>query len=666
MSDVRRQSACEPARTKLFARLGRLGRNPWALAGGLLFVYVLAHPYLGFVHDARLYDLQVLNRVTGGRFDGDLFLAYGSQDSYSLFSWCMAPLARVMGVAPAFFTAYLLSVILLIYAEIRLVRQLIPERTVGNLALILLAVSGLAYGSECVFRTHEAFLTARLPAVGCSLLALALALERKWLGSLVFAVIAMAFHPLMAVGACAVVGGMLIFQRLSPNALNVLVVAVLAAVAGFLFSPLPEKFLTRMSLEWLETVRLRSRHCVLSGWTFMDWFRTAFGVSLLALRYPRATADQKRLLSLLLGAVAGGFLVNAVAEAGRYALLLQGQAYRVTWLLALVSVPVGLQVARDAWKEKTAVGSAIALVTFAGLGESLLLEYRAAVLLPVIVQFWAIFAVVVWLFQLSRTSDPAVRIRTALAIGLGLAFIVVSFRLAGAIAYTFRELETDPIKLAAEAIDGLSELCLFLPAVWLLARAGLSQRSARRAGLTLGAVGATLAAAAFTISDGAPYRSKFQRGFGSLPVVRKTISDRGGRPEQVYWTVEPQMIWNELGADSYFHLVQTAGVVFSPETAAEGRRRGELVKRFEIAHMRRLLPDPIRWDQPLRALEADFDAPPPTVDDLMRLAADEQLDWVVLYDEFPGLYTATDGRVYVYDCRELRRKQSATDVALAK
>ncbi len=53
--------------------------------------------------------------------------------------------------------------------------------------------------------------------------------------------------------------------------------------------------------------------------------------------------------------------------------------------------------------------------------------------------------------------------------------------------------------------------------------------------------------------------------------------------------------------------------------------------------------------------EADEPAQAPTVDDLIRLCEDPLLDLVVVEQEFEALYTATDGKVYVYDCETVRR-----------
>ena len=51
----------------------------------------------------------------------------------------------------------------------------------------------------------------------------------------------------------------------------------------------------------------------------------------------------------------------------------------------------------------------------------------------------------------------------------------------------------------------------------------------------------------------------------------------------------------------------------------------------------------------------------PTTKDLLNLCQEDMLDFVVIQQCFDGLYLATDGTWYVYDCnkiRSLNRKQS--------
>src|SRR6185295_17266627 len=48
------------------------------------------------------------------------------------------------------------------------------------------------------------------------------------------------------------------------------------------------------------------------------------------------------------------------------------------------------------------------------------------------------------------------------------------------------------------------------------------------------------------------------------------------------------LVWFDLRAKSYFNLIQTAGVLFSRQTAVEGLRRGRIVRPFEVRHYRRV------------------------------------------------------------------------------
>ena len=69
----------------------------------LLFaaMWTVVKPYLGLVHDARLYALQTAARLKPDIFAGDLFLRYGSQDSFTVFPLLYAPLAQTLGLEHA-------------------------------------------------------------------------------------------------------------------------------------------------------------------------------------------------------------------------------------------------------------------------------------------------------------------------------------------------------------------------------------------------------------------------------------------------------------------------------------------------------------------------------------------------------------------------------------
>ena len=59
----------------------------------------------------------------------------------------------------------------------------------------------------------------------------------------------------------------------------------------------------------------------------------------------------------------------------------------------------------------------------------------------------------------------------------------------------------------------------------------------------------------------------------------------------------------------------------------------------------------------LELLGATFQDRPPNREDLLRLAADERLDWIVLNERFDGLYSANNGSVFIYDCGLIRSSE---------
>jgi hypothetical protein len=51
-----------------------------------VIAWALSHGYRGLFHDAGLYTLQALARLTATSLGHDLFLRFGSQDRYTIFS----------------------------------------------------------------------------------------------------------------------------------------------------------------------------------------------------------------------------------------------------------------------------------------------------------------------------------------------------------------------------------------------------------------------------------------------------------------------------------------------------------------------------------------------------------------------------------------------------
>ncbi|MFC1597605.1 hypothetical protein ACFL5Q_06680, partial [Planctomycetota bacterium] len=301
--------------------LDQVSRREWCLFLVLNALRWLVQPYGGITHDARLYAVQVMNRAKEGFFDQDLFFLYGSQDDYSLFSVLMAPLASKLGLSLSFFLVYVASTALLTFAEMRVVRALVPDRMAGNVALVLLTVTSLPWGGWDVFHVHESFLTPRLPAIALTLLGLEQLLRKRFFSASALMLAAMALHPLMAIGGLVLAVASACAARLSGRKLLALgATTAVAATVLLLYEPLGTRLLGTIDPEWYDIVRRRCPYTFPSVWTAMDWWEIAYSLVVVVLGcayLDRHRVTVMRLVILLaLAAVAGSVL----AEAYPYAL----------------------------------------------------------------------------------------------------------------------------------------------------------------------------------------------------------------------------------------------------------------------------------------------------------------------------------------------------------
>ena len=581
--------------------LDRVSQSEWCFFLVLGAIRCVVRPYSGITHDAQLYCLQAMNRATGGFFDGDLFFLCGSQDSYSIFSILMAPWVAALGPAWSFMLVYTAAAALLIFAEIRLVRRFVPDRRAANVALVLLAVTELPWAGLGVFRLHEPFLTARLPAVALTLLGLERLLSGRRLAASMLMLLAFALHPLMAFGGILVGAGYFCATKLPSKFLLWIAVSAFtaAAVVGaiMLWSPAATKLFGYVDPAWYDVVRRRTPYNFLSAWSTADWWWVAYSLGVLTVtgKYlDRPAAIMTRLVILLgLAAVAG----SAMAEWCPSALLLKGQPYRALWLVQFLAVPLGVLLMFRLWEKGTIAARLGAIFVLSATGRLFLLPPAAG-------SSW--------------------------------------------------------MRVLGQAPGEFGDAALALIAVVAVA---LFYSAARQ-------VRVTACAAAILWCAGATAAFRFEdhlKGFGSFAEDRPHVGfvrqfihehrkDRSGAPT-VYWPTDPTYVWFDLPAASFYSWSQTAGVVYHRGTAIQGQRRALLVRSFEIANLRKHYRRDVFRRHFSSFYQAGFDQPPPTRQDLIALCRAEPLDFVVLRQKFGGLAAATNGAVFIYDCRSIRDEQ---------
>ena len=648
------------ARDRIRSRLVRLGQHELCLVLVLLAARSVLRPYMGIEHDARLYTVQVLHKLEPETYAGDLFLAYGSQDSYSFFGGLVAPLASTLGLTTAFFLLYLVFVALLVWAEVRLVRRLIPDPLVAMLSLILLTVTDVPYGGNGIFHAHEVFFSARLPAQVLVLLGLDQLLRGRYGRTVLTMAAALAIHPLMAFGGACLAFAWWATKTLRPRSWICGGALALAALAvPLVVRPVGDSLFRSFTDAWFDISYRVSPHCFVSTWTLQDWLRLAgcIGTLLVAARVlPRDTA---RLSLLAAGLAAASVVVTAAGEQSRYLLLVQGQAYRGLWLAQLLSVPIGLFAAHRMWQPWSLVSRGTALMLLVYVWEPFAMVGLAPELAVTGVRL-AAAQMLIWgvLLRAWKRSMPT---RDWIINTLGLTLISTS------ISMTIHNLFVFGDVLWRSSLD-VTAVWWILPhacsalAVGLLGLLIISliYSAARQPGWRMAALASVvwLAASAgiFLYREHPFYLNEHAPGHSDLAFVRDYIrsSRPGEKHPQLYWPIDPRFIWIDLSATSYYSWTQVQGVVFSAETAAEGTRRSALARRFEIAEFRSIPgSNEDMWQRMLTFLQTDFNCPAPTQQDLLTLASEPQLDFIVIKQRFDGLYSATNGSVYIYDCRKL-------------
>ena len=612
----------------------------------LLSVNAWALPYAGLVHDARLYGIQVINRIENDSFGGDLYLQYGSQDRFTYFSYLAVPLVRVLGLRVAFFIIYLISTALLLWGTQRVVLGLCQNRLLASLALIFMATTPLAFAGMGTFYVNETFATPRIAANGLILWALALLLEQKNWNALLLIVLALALHPLMACSGLVVYVAYLSAQRFTKWHLMALGLVLLAGGALIFSDSLAGRLLGRMDGEWRDAVRRANPYSDPSEWFAEDWMYIvgALAIALAACTGPLQNPTRRRMIACVAGVGVAGLLIHLAACRLFYALPFQGQGYRWLWLLQYLQVPCGLLLISSWWRQGTLAMRVAAVVLAAYLGATVD-RLEILVLLPSLAAF---------AFYLAA---PAQGFRRRL--GLILCFLGVGWLLFHEVrtlhAYW---LEVNPyidfleyMRTAPRALLRFTRWSVAILGILGLAWLFMSRR----------AIGYALAAATAALQVGyfaGAWAASTANPPAGINLVRAYLKEHGNpQNPTIYWPggrVEHH--WFDLHANSYFEPVQIAGNAFSRENAMEGRRRIQLVKRFQLDRAREQIqlysPDQLR--QVEEQYRAKISEPAPTWGDVEALCKDQKVDYLILKQDFAGHSVATDGFWYLYDCQAIR------------
>jgi hypothetical protein len=679
----------------------QLADRPWTLFVLLLAINAIARPCSITSHDARLYSLQALNSADAGSFADDVFLRYGSQDQYSLFSRLVGPFVATFGLRLAFFVLYVTFNALFLFGVFRLVRALIEDQLVSTLALAYLVSAPLSYGGFDIFTVHEQFFTPRIVGTAFTLLALERIVRRHFVQAVALLLVGASVHPLMAAGGFLIWAGCVASHYLPTRMfIGVTIASLLAGVAILAIPSVGTAVFGAMDDDWHHLIRIAVGYNYPDTWQVKDWINLGLtlAVPVAAIFSLDLGSDRQRFVAIACLAGVVGFLATLAASFLPYALLFQAQPYRVLWIMKIIQVPLGFWLVVR-WSQSTSlwpkIGSLALVASFC------VLHY----LTPELVIIGGAVAISTILAKLAAQPDAPVRgarLERAEAptterhvpnvphrmadwwwYGSARGFVIGSL---GWMAFRWWFMIAQRDVFAARY--DLTEWLLFdlvSPMLWFAGLLGVAHfaphlltgvreesetcapidrtltfPALRCAGLCIALIVPTLS---FGFDASAPMRVSHTRYGADMAFVREFVHSRHEHPTIYASLGRPDLLWIDVGANSYFDIIQTAGVMFNRKTAVEIQRRAELVAKFEMAHQRSGIPiDDVRKVGLENLFKIPFQSAAPTQDDLVALCSEPGLDYVVIRQEFAGLYSASNGRVFVYECSKVKGLTSSARV----
>ncbi len=649
-----------------------LHARPWSLFCLAFAANSVALPYGNFIHDANLYGVQVLNRVEPGRFAGDLYFQYGSQDKYSLFSLVAAPVVARLGLPAGFFLLYILTNGLFLFALQRFVRAVIKDPIVSTVAVLFMAITPIPFGGLRIFHVNEWFLTPRIAANALVLLGLERLIAGRMGQAWMLVALALPLHPLMAFPGFLILAGWLGVTHLRSKILLAFIsLAALGAIALLLDRPLAFRLFGSMDDVWRDSVHRANPYHFPLAWTAEDWLRiiVSLAVVLAAAWGLREREPTYRLLIVISGVAVVGLAGGILACFLPYALPLQGQAWRCVWPLELALYPLGFLMVERLWIRRAVGARLVALGLLAYLNGCSSWDSSIFWLMAVSA---GLFGVVLWRGLSAQPKVPEWATRAAL-FALAVIFpLWTAFQLGLVVAFRHQLADllepVEVLQLLLNLVAPLCRLALLVGSLVLLRRFVVR---GRRLASTCAAAWVMASLVFFVLPQTCFYAAhRPPKGTDERFVTEYlTRHQAPGASPTVYWpSCDIGFIWFQLRANIYLEWPhQIAGNLFSAETAREGTRRALIARKFEVEKWRKykILIPPQQMRRILNVYQSADSEPSPHLRDFWSLCQETQLDFAVLPQKFDGLYTATNGRVFIYDCRTLRSRLNQTPSGLA-
>ena len=195
-----------------------------------------------------------------------------------------------------------------------------------------------------MFTVHEQFFSPAHCRIGADLVWLQRLLRQRFVSALALLLGGLMIHPLMAFGGMMIWAGMLASSLLPWRVfLVVLIATVLGGVTILSLPALAIPMFGLMDDDWHHMIRVAVGYNYPDDWRAIDWVNLVLSLALpivgCVYLFP---GDDVRRRFLLVANMAGavGVVTTIAASMLPYALLFQGQPYRVLWILKVLQVPL--------------------------------------------------------------------------------------------------------------------------------------------------------------------------------------------------------------------------------------------------------------------------------------------------------------------------------------
>jgi hypothetical protein len=538
-----------------------VNRNVAAMALLTLAAWLIQRPLGGIQSDAVLYTLFALAKLHPDTLSADIFLHFGSQDRFTLFSPIYAGAISELGLERA---ASLLLVVS--YAALLACAWLIARRFMSaldaTLGVALLIVLPDEFGQGSTFHYLEPVITARPPAEALVLgVVLAALTERYWIavGCLVAGIF---IHPLMTLAGAVLLLVTCVLPRHPRLTLGAAAVGFLATL-GIVIAIAPLGRIT--GVDWWYSIHWTSSYLFITKWQLVDWSRTAcYLVVLIVGCWVGGTPLLRRICAGLLGTVALGMLVTLVFCDGLHvALFVDLQAWRWLWLAEVLSVVMVPAIARDCWQRGYSGRIAVVALAVAWL----LRDLPAGLLAG---------TVVIGCAAVPREWNRSRYWRSGFGSACVLLGLIICLNLATRSAPAAAPDAQGPAllqEIRSVCHDGIIP-AMVLIALWSVLRAPASH--VVQAPLSL-AIAATATATCVVLLPSA--WENFNTTLYTPESANRFTQWRAAIPPraEVLWLDNPVATWYFLDRPSYLSGQQLAGAIFSREKALLAQRRIETI-----------------------------------------------------------------------------------------